>query len=226
MSLPGWHKEAISRKHDRDSFDCGEPALNEFLKQHARKSHEKGAARTFLALSRADGRTILGYYSLCPASLQYARVPDVVRKGLARHDVPVFRLGRLAVGREFQGHGLGGQLILAAGRRCFLAAAEVGGVAILIDAKSERAAGWYASYGAVALSDAPLSLVLPLATIQAALQAGGHLQILLAEMDFAEAELMSDRPPGNTRSAGRFDVTTRLPGRTSRCRGAAAFSPT
>lgn len=175
MSLPDWHEEAISRKHDRDSFDCGEPALNEFLRHHARKSHDKGAAKTFLAISNSDGRTIVGYYSLCPASLQYARVPEVVRKGLAKHDVPVFRLGRLAVGRHFQGHGLGGQLILAAGRRCLLAATDVGGVAILIDAKSERAAKWYASYGAVPLSDTPLTLLLPLATIQRALEGSGNL---------------------------------------------------
>jgi hypothetical protein len=46
----------------------------------------------------------------------------------------------------------------------------VGGVALLIDAKSERAAAWYASYGAVALDDAPLSLLLPLQTIAAALR--------------------------------------------------------
>jgi len=31
-------------------------------------------------------------------------------------------------------------------------------------------AGWYASYGAVPLLDAPLSLLLPLATIEAALK--------------------------------------------------------
>ena len=175
MSLPAWHEKAISRKHNRDNFDCGEPALNEFLQQHARKSHDKGVARIFLAVSNSDSTTILGFYSLCPASLEYARAPDVVRKGLARHDVPVFRLGRLAVSRQFHGQGLGGQLILAAGRRCLLAATEVGGVAVLIDAKSERAAKWYASYGAVALTDAPLSLLLPLATICAALEASGKL---------------------------------------------------
>jgi len=175
MSLPDWHEEPIAKKHDRDSFDCGESALNEFLRHHARKSHDKGAARTFLAISDLDGSTILGFYSLSPASLEYARAPDVVRKGLARHDVPVFRLGRLAVNRQFHGQGLGGQLILAAGRRCLLAATEVGGVAILIDAKSDRAAKWYASYGAVPLSDAPLSLLLPLATIQAALEGSRKL---------------------------------------------------
>jgi GNAT superfamily N-acetyltransferase len=165
MRLPDWHEEPISRKHDRDAFDCGDPALNEFLRQHAHKSHDKGAAKTFLAISNSDGKTILGFYSLCPASLEYARVPDVVRKGLAWHDVPVFRLGRLAVNQEFQGQGLGGQPILATGRRCLLTATEVGGVAILIDAKPERAANWYVSSGAVALLDAPLALLVPLATI-------------------------------------------------------------
>jgi hypothetical protein len=43
-----------------------------------------------------------------------------------------------------------------------LASAEVGGVVLVIDAKNERVAGWYAGYGAVPLLDAPLSLLLPL----------------------------------------------------------------
>jgi GNAT superfamily N-acetyltransferase len=175
VNLPHWSEEPIAKKHDRASFDCGEPALNEFLRRHARQSHDKGAAKTFLAISRSDGKTILGFYCLCPASLEYARTPEIVRKGFARHDVPVFRLGRLAVNRPVQGQGLGGQLIPAAGRRCLLAATEVGGVALLIDAKNERAAKWYASYGAVPLEDAPLSLLLPLATVQRALQAPGNL---------------------------------------------------
>jgi GNAT superfamily N-acetyltransferase len=175
MTRLDWREEPINKKHNRASFDCGEPELNEFLRRHARQSHDKGAAKTFLAISNTDGKSILGFYSLCPASIEYARAPEVARKGLARHDVPVFRLGRLAVNRSVQGQGLGGQLILAAGRRCLLAATEVGGVALLIDAKNERAAKWYASYGAVPLVDAPLSLLLPLATVQHALEAAGKL---------------------------------------------------
>lgn len=170
MSLPEWREEPIAKKHNRASFDCGEPALNDFLRRHARQSHERGAAKTFLAISKTDGKTILGFYSLCPASLEYGRTPEIVRKGLARYDVPVFRLARLAVNRPLQGQGLGGQLIMAAGRRCLLAATEVGGVAMLIDAKNEFVAKWYSSYGAVQLLDAPLSLLLPLSTIQEALE--------------------------------------------------------
>ena len=169
MNRNAWHEEAIDKKHDRDAFDCGETALNEFLRRYARKSHEAGGAKTFLAIDDADNKTVLGFYSLSPASIAYARTPEVIRRGLARHDVPAFRLARLAVDLKMQGQGLGGQLLLSAGRRCLLAAAEVGGVAILIDAKSERVAAWSANYGALPLLDAPLTLVLPLTTVQAAL---------------------------------------------------------
>jgi GNAT superfamily N-acetyltransferase len=173
--VTAWHEEPISKKHDREKFDCGENALNEFLRRHARQSHDLGGAKTFIAIADSGDKTILGFYSLSPASVDYARTPEIVRRGLARHDVPSFRLARLAVGRNFQGQGIGGQLLLAAGRRCLMAAAEVGGVVLVIDAKNHRVADWYASYGAVPLLDAPLSLLLPLATIEAALRKARRL---------------------------------------------------
>ena len=175
MTLPPWHEEPIGKHQDRAGFDCGEPALNDFLRHHARKSHERGGAKTFVAVADADHRLVFGFYSLSPASVAYARTPDVIRRGLARYEVPVFRLGRLAVARTAQGRGLGGQLLLLAGRRCLLAAEEVGGVALLIDAKNASVSRWYESYGAVPLLDQPLSLLLPLATLHAALVAAGKL---------------------------------------------------
>lgn len=168
--LPVWHEEPIGKHHKRDAFDCGDEALNQFLYRHARQSHVKGGAKTYLAVSEHDEK-LLGYYSLSPASIAYERAPMVIKRGLARHEVPVFRLGRLAVDTSVQGRGLGGQLLLAAGRRCLQVAAQAGGVALLIDAKNDRVAEWYASYGAVRLVDAPLSLLLPFETIYAALAA-------------------------------------------------------
>lgn len=168
--MTSWHEEPIRKTHNRQAFDCGEAALNEFLQRYARKTHELGGAKTFLAIDDTDNKTILGFYTLSPASIEYARTPEVVRRGLARYDVPCFRLARLAVDRRAQKEGLGGQLLLAAGRRCLLAAAEVGGVALLIDAKNDGVAEWYAKCGAVPLSDSPLTLLLPLATIEAALK--------------------------------------------------------
>ncbi|MFZ4536986.1 GNAT family N-acetyltransferase [Propionivibrio sp.] len=173
MALPPWHEESIAKKHKRIGFDCGQPELNTFLQDYARQSHERGAAKTFLAIDDNDGETVYGYYSLSPASVEYARTPEMARRGLGRYDIGAYRLGRLAICIDLQGQGLGGQLLLAAGRRCLRVAAEVGGTALLIDAKNERAATWYASYGALPLLDAPLSLLLPLDLVAAALKTAG-----------------------------------------------------
>ena len=68
MSLPDWREEPIDRKHDHASFDCFEPELNEFLRRHARQSHERGAAKTFLAIARSDGKTISCRSPVCAPS--------------------------------------------------------------------------------------------------------------------------------------------------------------
>jgi GNAT superfamily N-acetyltransferase len=169
-----WHEEPIAKHHNRNDFDCGDLDLNRFLHEHARQNHEKGAAKTYLAVSPSNQK-ILGFYSLSPASISYERTPTIIARGLGRYDIPVFRLGRLAVDISVQGQGLGGQLLLAAGRRCLLVAAQAGGVALLIDAKNEKVAGWYTSFGAVPLIDAPLSLLLPFKTIHAALTSAGKI---------------------------------------------------
>ena len=175
MTLPGWYEEPISRKQDRKAFDCGDAARNDFLRRYARPSHDLGAAKTFLAIDAADNKTILGFYSLAPGALAYADTPAMMRRGLAQHDVPGFRLARIATHVRVQGQGLGGQLLAAAARRCLRAAAEVGGVVLIIDAKNEGAAQWYASYGAVPLHNKPLTLVMPLVTFGAELKAAGQL---------------------------------------------------
>lgn len=175
MTVPVWHEEAITKTHDRKAFDCGDPDLNLFLQRYARQSHEQGGAKTFLAIDDRDGQTIHGLYSLAPAALTYQKAPEIVRRGLAQHDVPGFRLARLATDLRQQGRGLGGQLLAAAALRCIQAAREVGGVILIIDAKSDRAAAWYASYGALPLTDAPRTLVMSLATCDGELKARGHL---------------------------------------------------
>ena len=165
----GWREEAIGRQHDRKNFDCGSPALNEYLDRYARQNHKSGGAKTFVAVSPAAPSRVLGYYSISPGSIEFARVPDGLTKKLGRYDVPVFRLGRLAVDRSVQGQGLGGDLLLAAGERALAVAAEVGGVALAIDAKDERAARWYQRFGTLTLLDDPLKLILPLEVIAVAI---------------------------------------------------------
>ncbi len=174
MTIPAWHEEPIAKHHDRKAFDCGDAAMNEFLHRYARQSHDAGGAKTSLAINNADNTTVLGFYSLAPGALAYADTPEMVRRGLARHDVPGFRLARLATQLQLQGKGLGGQLLAAAGRRCLRAAANIGGVILIIDAKNDRAANWYASYGAVPLANTPLTLVMSLVTFATELKATGR----------------------------------------------------
>lgn len=169
MTVSQWRDVPITRQHDRKRFDCGNGDPNLYLARFARQNHESGGAKTFVAVLPDEPLHILGFYTLSPASLDYARTPELVRRGLARYEVPVFRLGRLAVDLAMQNKGLGGGLLLWAAERCMLVAEEVGGVALLIDAKDDRAAAWYEGYGVQRLSDAPLSLLLPFGTIRAAL---------------------------------------------------------
>jgi GNAT superfamily N-acetyltransferase len=164
-----WQDVAIGKHHDRKGFDCGVHELNLYLARFARQNHESGGAKTFVAVAEIASAQILGFYSLSPASLDFARTPAIVRRGLAKYEVPVFRLGRLAVDRSSQGRGLGGELLLRAAERCIAVADEVGGVALLIEAKYDRAAAWYEGYGAIRLVDASLSLILPFANLRATL---------------------------------------------------------
>ena len=173
MTAIVWDEAPIAKRHDRASFDCGDSDLNLYLQRYARQNHESGGAKCFVAAPADAPAGILGFYTLSPASLEYSRTPALAKKGLARYDVPVFRLGRLAVDKTVQGRGLGGALLLRAADRCLRVAEEVGGVALLIDAKNDRAARWYETYGALVLADAPLSLVLPLAVAAPALERGG-----------------------------------------------------
>jgi GNAT superfamily N-acetyltransferase len=171
--LVDWRDEPIGRHHDRKSFDCGSPELDEYLDRYARQNHESGGAKTFVAVSPAVPARVMGFYSISPGSIEFARVPAKLTRKLARYEVPVFRLARLAIDRSVQGQGLGGDLMLAAGERALAVSAQVGGVALAIDAKDETAAKWYERFGALALLDDPLKLVLPLGVIADAIAAAG-----------------------------------------------------
>jgi GNAT superfamily N-acetyltransferase len=174
MTLARWHQEQIAKKHDRKGFDCGQTDLNAFLAKHARQAHESGASKTYVAVDDTDGVTILGYYTLSPAQVEFSLVPEEARPaGAGRHPVGGFRLGRLAVSMAAQGQRLGGMLLIAAATRCIRASTQVGGLLLLIEAKDDRAAGWYKSYGALEIPKMPLSLVLPYAVFLEVMRQAG-----------------------------------------------------
>ena len=160
-----WGEEPIDRHHDRKNFDCGARELNEYLGRYARQNHESGGAKTFVAVMPAEPTRVLGYYSISPGAIEFVRVPAGLTRKLGRYEVPVFRLGRLAVGLSYQRRGLGGELLLAAGMRALAVAAQIGGIALAIDAKDPAAAKWYRRFGAIQLLDDSLKLILPLSVM-------------------------------------------------------------
>jgi GNAT superfamily N-acetyltransferase len=158
--------EPLSRTHDRRQFDCREPALNDYLTRHARQNQDSGVSRTFVAVSTERAERIVAYYSLAVGAIDKAHLPAVAAKRFPNFPLPVARLARLAVDRQMQGQGLGDYLLIDALRRCCVASREVGIVAVMIDAKHERAKAFYARYEFESLPEQPLTLWLPMAILQ------------------------------------------------------------
>ncbi len=161
-----WRIEPLKQAHDRGGFDCGEAALDEYLRRYARQNQDSGIARTFVAVGSAEPGRVIGYYSVAVGVIDRANLPAQAAKRFPRFPVPVARIGRLAVDRAMQGQGLGEDLLMDALRRSLRAAAEVGIVAVLIDAKHERAKRFYARYEFEALPDQPLTLWLPIQVVR------------------------------------------------------------
>lgn len=145
--------EKLVRTHAVDGFDCGEDALNRFLVRFALTSQQANASQTYVGL---DGDAIAGYYSLVVGEVAYADAPERLKKGLARHPVPLMLIARLAVGSSWQGRGVGAGLLKDAMRRT-LQAADIGGIrALAAHAKDDSARAFYEHFGFAASPTDPL----------------------------------------------------------------------
>ena len=161
--------ELLGPQHDRDSFDCGQPDLEDYLKRIARQHADKGVSRTYALVDDAQQNIILGYVTLALCEVMPERLPPKFAKKYA-HPVYGVKLARLAVSRTRQREGLGQLMMLHAMDRS-LAVAETAGIAgFFVDAKDGAAQKYYLRYGFLPLTDDPLRLFLPLATLQRALQ--------------------------------------------------------
>lgn len=136
--------EPLDAGHELDRFDCGDEALNAYLKRYAMANQFAGAARTYVT-HRA--RVVIGYYSLAACSVEMRQAPARVAKGLARHPIPVTLLARLAVDRREQGQGIGASLLQDALLRHLQAQTIIGSRAVLVHAKNEVVASFYGKFG-------------------------------------------------------------------------------
>ncbi len=156
----------LDKSFDRSKFDCSVSALNAFLAIQARQAQAKGFNKTYVAILAGDPQKIVqGYYAISMGQIDLSVLPGEQRKSLPKHPVPVGRIGRLAVGRSMQGHGLGRELLVNALKRIRDASRVIGAYAVVVDAKNASAKAFYERYGFAPLVDDPMSLFLPVASI-------------------------------------------------------------
>ena len=151
-----------TKRHHREAFRCGVPALDDYLHKFAAQQTANGSSTVFVLVEDAAPSRILAFYSLSAAQVDAQQLTAMERKKLPRYPVPCFRMGRLARDLESRGLGLGEVLIGCAVDRCLHARSLVGAYALLVDAKDEKSKAFYERYGFIPCADAPMTLYLPL----------------------------------------------------------------
>ena len=160
--------EPLGSHHDRESFDCGQPDLEDYLKRIARLHTEKGVSRTFVLVDDAAPGKVLGFMTLALCEIMPSALPPKLAKKYA-HRVYGVKLARLAISSTRQRQGLGALMVLHAMDRARAVADNAGIVGFFVDAKDSQAQAYYLRYGFIPLIDDPLRLFLPLAALNRAL---------------------------------------------------------
>jgi GNAT superfamily N-acetyltransferase len=138
----------ITNSHEVRNFDCGNTALNEFLIKFALANTSAGISRTYVT-TPLDQPVVVGYFSIAAGSVERTMVPERVAKGTPQHPIPIALLARLAVDLKSQGQKLGPGLLKHALLKIVEASRVIGIRAVLVHAKNQRAADFYAKYGFV-----------------------------------------------------------------------------
>jgi len=137
--------EPLTTQHRLEDFDCGKPALNDWLLRHARQAQGSGSAKTFVA-AEDDGR-VAGYFSLTVGQVDTLEAPQRIRMGMGQYPLPVVILARLAVSAIDQGRGIGFGLLTDAIRRTMLIADQAGIRAMMTHPIDDEAARFYTRFG-------------------------------------------------------------------------------
>jgi GNAT superfamily N-acetyltransferase len=158
--------EHLTAQHDPSAFDSGVPELNLWLTRRALQNEASGASRTYVVA--ADGR-VVGYYALATGAVAQQQATGRARRNMPE-PIPVMVLGRLAVDRAYQGHGLGSALLRDALLRTLSAASIVGIRAVLLHAMSDDARRFYERAGFASSPLDPMIMMITLADVERALK--------------------------------------------------------
>lgn len=159
--------EPFSEEHDVAAFDCGKPALDNWLRTRALSNQKKGFTAVMVV---HDAGRVVGYYGLAPTAVVPAIMPRSIRTGQPPDPVPCLLLGQLATDGAYAGRGIGTGLIKHALTRCVAAASLIGGRALLVNAVDDDAAAFWRRRGFLPSRDDGLLLFRSMADIAASLQ--------------------------------------------------------
>ena len=158
--------EPLGPDHEVEEFDSGASGLDTWLKRRARGNQVSGASRTYVL---CRDRRVVGFYALAAGSVTHDHLEGRSRRNMP-DPVPVIILGRLAVDHREQGQGLGRALLRDALLRVHAAAREIGVAAVLVHALDDRARAFYLSNGFSPSGIEPLTLMMRLVDIAAAVR--------------------------------------------------------
>jgi GNAT superfamily N-acetyltransferase len=163
--MVSWTIRRLDRAHDGSALNCGQPMLNEWLKDRAGQFDRRELSRTFVA-TRPDEARVLGYHAISTHRVIYDVLLSSEAKGLPRLDIPVVLIGQLAVDQGVRGQGLGALLLVDALRRSMQISEQVGIRAVEVDAFDDSARNFYLKFGFRSLLDDPRHLFLPMHEIR------------------------------------------------------------
>lgn len=159
--------EGLEPHHDLDAFRCGRPALDEWLRLHARTATGHGT-RTYVLLAESNNE-VVGYFAIAPHLLEREQAPRSIGRG-APARIPAILLAKLVLDERLHGQGLGSELLVQALTTIVTAARTAGGRVIVVDAIDEPAAAFYRAHDFQAIPNDPQRLVIKLSTAAGALE--------------------------------------------------------
>lgn len=158
--------EALRDTHLLDDFECGKPALDDWLKSYAKANQRSDFTRVMVV--HEDNR-VIGYYGLAPSALDASAAPRRIRTGRPPDPIPCLLIGQLAIDHRYHGQGLGSALVTDALRRCLAGAEIIGGRAVVVRAIDAEAEQYWQSWGFIPARDDLSVLMRSIADIRAAL---------------------------------------------------------
>lgn len=153
----------LTGDHALEGFDCGKPALDEWLRNRVLANQASGASRTWVVVEE-ESSDVVAYYASSTGSVLRSSSPTRVRRNQPEQ-IPAVLLARMAVDQRHRGKGLGAALLKHFMLKALEVAQSVGVRVLLVHAKDDEAKNFYGHFGFVESPFDPLTLMMLLGDI-------------------------------------------------------------